>query len=51
MTTKPQAPATPMTQDAASRIQSAEARSGGGGVVKDSFAARAARAAATKGKR
>ncbi|NJM32591.1 MAG: hypothetical protein HC848_06710 [Limnobacter sp.] len=37
---------TPMTQDAAARIQSATARSGNGGVPKGSFAARAQAAAA-----
>lgn len=39
-------PRTPMTQSAASRIQSAEARSAGGQVSPESFAARAQRAAA-----
>ena len=35
----------PMTQDAASRITSATAKKSGGGVSKESFAARAERAA------
>ena len=39
-------PRTPMTQGAASRIQSAEARSAGGQVSPQSFAARAKRTAA-----
>ena len=39
-------PRTPMTQGAARRIQSAEARKGGGQVSTQSFAARAQRAAA-----
>jgi|EP00953_Heterococcus_sp_UTEX-ZZ885_P006316 hypothetical protein len=38
---------TPMTSDAASRIQSATAKSGDGGVSKGSFAAKAQSAAAT----
>lgn len=38
--------ATPMTPAAASRIQSATARQNGGQVARDSFAARAQRAAA-----
>ncbi len=37
----------PMTQAAASRIQSATAKTSGGSVAKGSFAARAASAAAT----
>lgn len=37
---------TPMTQEAASRIQSAEARQGGGGAEKGGFASRAQAAAA-----
>jgi len=52
MTTKtsaPKAPATPMTQTAAARIQSATAKAGG--VSKGSFAARAQSAAAKGGKR
>ena len=54
MTTKtstPIAPVSPMTQAAASRIQSTTARSNGGGVPKGSFAARAQRAAAKGGNR
>jgi len=54
MTTKdfgPTAPATPMTPDAAARIQAATAKANGGTVPKGSFAARAARAAAKGGKR
>lgn len=45
---RPQQPgqSTPMTPEAAKRIQSAEAKSRGGEVSKDDFAARAARAAA-----
>ena len=39
-----------MTSKAASRIQSASARSGGGRVSKGSFAARAQRAGARKGR-
>ncbi|MDQ5898782.1 MAG: hypothetical protein QG612_2868 [Pseudomonadota bacterium] len=39
--------ATPMTTEAAARIQSANARQNGGQVARDSFAARAQRAAAT----
>ena len=52
MTTKtsaPKAPAAPMTQTAAARIQSATDKAGG--VSKASFAARAQRAAAKGGKR
>ncbi len=40
------APRTPMTPNAAARIHSAEARSGGGQVSTQSFTARAQRAAA-----
>lgn len=36
----------PMTQSAAKRIQSAEAKANGGQVAKDSFAAKAQKAAA-----
>lgn len=39
----------PMTPEAAARIQSSEAKASGGGVSKDSFAARAQGAAATNG--
>lgn len=52
MTTKtpaPKAPAVPMTETAAVRIQIAAAKAGG--VSKGSFAARAQRAAAKDGKR
>ena len=52
MTTKtsaPKAPATPMTQTAAARIQSATAKAGR--VSKGSFAARAQSAASKGGKR
>ncbi len=52
MTTKtlaPKAPAAPMTQAAAARIQSAAAKADG--VSKASFAARAQRAAVKGGKR
>jgi len=45
------APARPMTPEAAARIQGATAKAGGGGVMKDSFAARAQRVAAKGGKR
>lgn len=45
------APSTPMTQTAASRIQSATARTSGGTVAKGSFSARAQSAAAKGGKR
>ena len=48
-TSAPKAPAAPMTQTAAARIQSATAKAGG--VSKASFAARAQRAAAKGGKR
>lgn len=41
-----QGSSTPMTQDAASRIQSSEAKSGDGGVKSGSFASRAQSAAA-----
>lgn len=44
-TTHNPAPATPMTPQAASRIQSAAAKAHGGVVPKNSFAARAMRAA------
>ena len=44
-------PATPMTPDAASRIQGSAAKGNGGGVAKGSFAARAQRDAAKGGKR
>ncbi len=50
-TSTPAAPSAPMTQTAASRIQSATARSTGGAVAKGSFAARAQSAAAKGGKR
>ncbi|PPK92778.1 hypothetical protein LY01_02864 [Nonlabens xylanidelens] len=40
-----------MTTNAASRIQSATAKSGNGSVSKGSFAARASRAAATNSKK
>ncbi len=46
MTKKTATPATPMTPAAASRIQSATARSSGGQVAARSFAARAQSAAA-----
>ncbi|WP_422474579.1 hypothetical protein [Endozoicomonas sp. ALB032] len=36
---------TPMTSEAAARIQSSEAKANGGGVSKDSFSSRAQRAA------
>lgn len=49
-TTIPAAPSSPMTQTAASRIQSATARSSGGTVAKGSFTARAQSAAAKGGK-
>jgi len=39
---------TPMTPSASARIQSANAKSSGGGVAKGSFAARAQSAAASK---
>jgi hypothetical protein len=45
------APATPMTPVAAARIQGATAKANGGAVAKESFAARAQRAAAKGGKR
>ena len=45
-TSTPVAPAVPMTQSAAARIQAAAARSSGGTVAKGSFAARAQSAAA-----
>jgi hypothetical protein len=45
---KPSAP-TPMTAAAASRIQGATARQNGGQVARNTFAARAQRAAALKG--
>lgn len=45
------APATPMTLVDAARIQAATAKANGGVVAKDSFAARAQRAAAKGGKR
>ena len=51
MTTKNSAPATPMTPAAASRIQAATARSGGGVVNKGSFAAHAQRVAAKGSKK
>lgn len=47
----PAVPSTPMTQAAASRIQSATARTSGGTVAKGSFSARAQSAAAKGGKR
>ncbi|MFC4342131.1 hypothetical protein [Cupriavidus numazuensis] len=47
---KSSAPGTPMTQSAASRIQSATARASGGGVPKGGFAARAQRAATKRGR-
>lgn len=50
-TSTPAAPSTPMTQTAASRIQSATARTTGGTVAKGSFSARAQSAAAKGGKR
>lgn len=50
-TSNPAAPSTPMTQVAASRIQSATARTSGGTVAKGSFSARAQSAAAKGGKR
>jgi hypothetical protein len=54
MTTKkftPSTATTPMTQTAASRIQSATAKANSGNVAKGSFAARAESAAAKGGKR
>jgi len=54
MTTKTStqsAPATPMTETAAARIQKATAKANGGTVSKGSFAARARRAAAKGGQR
>lgn len=45
------APASPMTQAAASRIQGTTAKGNRGGVTKGSFAARAQSAAAKGGKR
>lgn len=50
-TSTPAAPSTPMTQTAASRIQSATARTTGGTVAKGSFPARVQSAAAKGGKR
>ena len=50
-TSTPVAPTVPMTQNAAARIQSANARSSGGTVAKCSFAARAQSTAAKGGKR
>lgn len=44
-------PATPMTRPDAARIQSVTAKKNGGTVAKDSFAARATRAAAKGGER
>lgn len=51
MTTKTTTPVTPMTSTDAARIQSATAKQSGGTVAKDSFAARAMRAAAKGSKR
>lgn len=54
MTTKTSthsAPATPMTDTAAARIQKATAKTNGGKVSRGSFAARALRAAAKGGQR
>jgi hypothetical protein len=50
-TSKPAAPVTPMTPADAGRIQGATAKANGGIVPKESFAARAQRAAAKSGKR
>lgn len=50
-TSAPTTPASPMTTDAAARIQRASASKSDGRVIKDSFAARAQRAAAKVGKR
>lgn len=46
MSKSPKAAITPMTLDAAARIQSSTAKKHGGGVPKGSFAARSQRAAA-----
>ena len=43
---QPQAPKTPMTEEAAARIQSAEAKQNNGKVAKGGFAARSQAAAA-----
>lgn len=51
MTTNKTSQSTPMTLDAAARIQSATAKANAGKVAKDSFAARAQRTAANAGKR
>ncbi len=47
---KPQSNQTPITTQAVARIQSSEAKANGGQVSSKSFAARAARAAATNNK-
>ena len=47
---KPKSNQTPMTQKAASRVQSSEAKASGGQVSPNGFAARAARAAASNNK-
>lgn len=51
MTTNKTSQSTPMTSDAAARIQSATAKANEGKVGKESFASRAQRAAANAGKR
>lgn len=50
-TTPPSSNVTPMTNSAAARIQSAIAKNSGGVITKESFAARAQRAAANNSKK